>query len=87
MDIKGNEAITCVFGSYGSRVDEKKQVTHVWLEGLGVEVIEDFVEELIWFFIRWVFLFIDGFWWLLNLLLEYNSFVRVNLVGNMMFLR
>jgi hypothetical protein len=47
MDIKGNEAITCVFGSYGSRVDEKKQVTHVWLEGLGVEMIEDFVEELI----------------------------------------
>lgn len=31
MDIKTNEAITCLFGSYGTRLDEKKQITNVWL--------------------------------------------------------
>ncbi len=36
MDIKPNEAITCVFGSYGYKLDEKKQIISVWLEGLGV---------------------------------------------------
>lgn len=66
MDIKGNEAITCVFGSYGSRVDEKKQVTHVWLEGLGVEMIEDFVEELIWFLLGGFSMFLGDFLWVWN---------------------
>ena len=47
MDIKPNEAITCMFGSYGVKTDEKKNITAVWLEGLGVELIEDFVEEMI----------------------------------------
>ena len=46
MDIKSNEAITCMFGSYGVRTDEKKNITAVWLEGIGVELIEDFVEEV-----------------------------------------
>ena len=31
MDIKPNEAITCMFGSYGVRTDEKKNITAVWL--------------------------------------------------------
>jgi hypothetical protein len=47
MDVKPNEAINCVFGSYGFKNDDKKTVTSVWLEGIGVELIEDFVEELI----------------------------------------
>lgn len=47
MDIKANEAITCMFGSYGVKTDDKKNITAVWLEGLGVELIEDFVEEMI----------------------------------------
>lgn len=47
MDIKQNEAITCMFGSYGIKVDQKKNIIAVWLEGLGVELIEDFVEEMI----------------------------------------
>jgi len=47
MDVKSNEAIGCMFGSYGFRQDDKKNVTSVWLEGLGVELIEDTVEELI----------------------------------------
>lgn len=47
MDVKGNEAISCIFGSYGFKQDEKKNVTAIWLEGVGVELIEDFVEELI----------------------------------------
>lgn len=47
MDVKPNEAISCIFGSYGFRQDEKKNITSVWLEGIGVELIEDFVEELI----------------------------------------
>ena len=45
MDIKANEAISCIFGSYGLKTDEKKNIVSVWLEGLGVELIEDFVEE------------------------------------------
>ncbi len=44
MDVKSNEAITCIFGSYGTRMDDKRQITNVWLEGFGVEIIEDFVE-------------------------------------------
>lgn len=48
MDIKANEAITCMFGSYGVKTDDKKNIIAVWLEGLGVELIEDFVEEMIW---------------------------------------
>jgi len=48
MDVKPNEAITCVFGSYGFKQDDKKNLSSIWLEGLGVELIEDFVEELIW---------------------------------------
>lgn len=47
MDVKPNEAITTVFGSYGFKTDDKKIVTAVWLEGLGVELIEDFIQELI----------------------------------------
>lgn len=47
MDVKPNEAITCLFGSYGYKTDEKKNITSIWMEGLGVELIEDFVEELI----------------------------------------
>jgi hypothetical protein len=47
MDVKPNEAITTIFGSYGFKTDDKKAVTAVWLEGIGVELIEDFVEELI----------------------------------------
>ena len=47
MDVKPNEAINCAFGSYGFRQDDKKNITSVWLEGIGVELIEDFVEELI----------------------------------------
>ena len=47
MDVKSNEAINCAFGSYGFRQDDKKNITSVWLEGIGVELIEDFVEELI----------------------------------------
>lgn len=46
MDIKANEAITCMFGSYGVRTDDKKNITAVWLEGIGAELIEDFVEEV-----------------------------------------
>jgi len=47
MDIQQNEAITCIFGSYGIKTDEKKNIIAVWLEGLGVELIEDFVEEML----------------------------------------
>lgn len=47
MDVKANEAISCIFGSYGFKQDEKKNITGVWLQGIGVELIEDFVEELI----------------------------------------
>jgi hypothetical protein len=47
MDVKANEAITTIFGSYGFKADDKKVITSVWLEGIGVELIEDFVEELI----------------------------------------
>ncbi len=47
MDVKSNEAITTIFGSYGFRQDDKKNINAVWLEGIGVELIEDFVEELI----------------------------------------
>lgn len=47
MDVKPNEAMTTVFGSYGFKADDKKNITSVWLEGMGVELIEDFVEELI----------------------------------------
>lgn len=47
MDVKSNQAITYIFGSYGVKLDDKKNITHVWLEGFGVEIIEDFVEELI----------------------------------------
>lgn len=36
MDVKPNEAISCMFGSYGFRQDDKKNVIAVWLEGLGV---------------------------------------------------
>ena len=43
MDIKQTEAITCMFGSYGVKTDEKKNIVSVWLEGIGVELIEDFV--------------------------------------------
>ena len=43
MDVKPSEAINCVFGSYGFKQDDKKNITAVWLEGLGVELIEDFV--------------------------------------------
>lgn len=43
MDVKPNEAISCLFGSYGFKQDEKKNITGVWLEGMGVELIEDFV--------------------------------------------
>ena len=39
MDVKSNEAIGCMFGSYGFRQDDKKNITAVWLEGLGVELI------------------------------------------------
>lgn len=31
MDVKPNEAITCVFGSYGFKQDEKKNITGIWL--------------------------------------------------------
>ncbi len=31
MDVKANEAITCLFGSYGVKTDQKKAITHVWL--------------------------------------------------------
>ena len=31
MDVKANEAITCAFGSYGFRQDDKKNVNAVWL--------------------------------------------------------
>ena len=31
MDIKPNEAIYCMFGSYNVRTDEKKNITSVWL--------------------------------------------------------
>ena len=37
-----------MFGSYGVKTDEKKNITAVWLEGIGVELIEDFVEENLW---------------------------------------
>ena len=47
MDVKPSEAISCIFGSYGCKMDEKKNVVAVWMEGVGVELIEDFVEELI----------------------------------------
>ena len=47
MDVKPNEAISSIFGSYGFRQDDKKNVTAIWLQGIGVELIEDFVEELI----------------------------------------
>ncbi len=30
MDIKPNEAIACMFGSYGVKTDEKKNITAVW---------------------------------------------------------
>ncbi len=36
MDIKSNEAIMSIFGSYGFKTDEKKNITAIWLEGLGV---------------------------------------------------
>lgn len=32
-----------MFGSYGVKTDEKKNIVSVWLEGIGVELIEDFV--------------------------------------------
>lgn len=47
MDIKSSEAIMCMFGSYGVKMDEKKNIAAVWLEGLGVELIDDFVEEMV----------------------------------------
>ena len=47
MDVKPNEAITTIFGSYRFMTDDKKVITSVWLEGIGVELNEDFVEELI----------------------------------------
>ena len=31
MDVKPNEAITCIFGSYGFKQDEKKNITGIWL--------------------------------------------------------
>jgi hypothetical protein len=34
-----------MFGSYALKTDERKGTNSVWLEGLGVELIEDFVEE------------------------------------------
>jgi hypothetical protein len=39
MDVKANEAITSIFGSYGIKTDDKKVITGVWLEGIGVELI------------------------------------------------
>lgn len=45
MEIKPNEAVTCMFGSYGIKTDEKKNIVAVWLEGLGCELVEDYVEE------------------------------------------
>jgi len=45
MEIKPNEAVTCMFGSYGMKTDEKKNIVGVWLEGLGCELVEDYVEE------------------------------------------
>lgn len=47
MDIKPNEAVTTMFGSYGIKTDDNKNITSVWLQGLGCEVVEDFVEEII----------------------------------------
>jgi len=47
MDVKPSEAITTIFGSYGFKTDDKKNITNIWMEGLGVELIDDFVEELI----------------------------------------
>ena len=35
IDVRGNEAITKLFGSYGVKFDDKKNVVAVWLEGLG----------------------------------------------------
>ena len=43
MDVKSHEAIYGIFGSYGFKQDDKKNITAVWLEGIGVELIEDFV--------------------------------------------
>jgi len=31
MDVKPNEAITCVFGSYGFKQDDKKNIIGIWL--------------------------------------------------------
>ncbi len=31
MDVKSNEAIMCLFGSYGYKTDEKKNITSIWL--------------------------------------------------------
>jgi hypothetical protein len=36
MDVKPSEAITTVFGSYGFKADDKKNITSIWMEGLGV---------------------------------------------------
>ena len=39
MDVKPSEAISCIFGSYGCKMDEKKNVIAVWMEGVGVELV------------------------------------------------
>ena len=31
MDVKSNEAINCIFGSYGFRQDDKKNINAIWL--------------------------------------------------------
>lgn len=43
MDIKTTEAPICMFGSYSIRNDRTPATAY--LEGLGAELIEDFVEE------------------------------------------
>jgi phage gp45-like len=45
MDIKPNEAITTLFGSYNIKTDKSKKIISVQLEGLGAEVIQDIAEE------------------------------------------
>ena len=45
MKMKSNEAPTLMFGSYASVYDEKKSLIGVHLQGLGMELIENYVEE------------------------------------------
>lgn len=47
MKVKPNEAPTLMFGSYSTVYDQKQNLVGVHLEGLGMELIEDYVEELI----------------------------------------